>query len=247
MHGFIHSQPFNVRPFKDGFLLTRHAVGVEQGLERHIFGAAHGFNEVDQLRKTFGGLAAVDGVTFTAQPGEIFGLLGPNGAGKTTTIGCISGLLAPSGGRVRVMGHDIVEHGQAARRMLGVVPQEIALYDDLSAIENLQYWGGVQGMRNPLLDGVLRAAGLRLVSWTRRGFDTVTRDPAVVLARLTRNLRDGDILLLHDGHAARTPDGSAVILRVLPDLLAAARAAGLACVTLRTALHTASDTAEVRT
>ena len=107
--------------------------------------------EVEQLRKAYGELAAVDGVSFTARPGEIFGLLGPNGAGKTTTIGCISGLLAPTSGRVRVMGHDVVREGTAARQALGVVPQEIALYEELSAIENLKYWGGAQGLRKPLL------------------------------------------------------------------------------------------------
>ena len=107
--------------------------------------------EVEQLRKSYGELVAVDGVSFTARPGEIFGLLGPNGAGKTTTIGCISGLLAPTSGRVRVMGHDVVREGTAARQALGVVPQEIALYEELSAIENLKYWGGAQGLRNPLL------------------------------------------------------------------------------------------------
>lgn len=107
--------------------------------------------EVDELRKSYGELVAVDGVSFTAKPGEIFGLLGPNGAGKSTTIGCISGLLTPTGGRVRVMGHDVVRDGTAARQVLGVVPQEIALYEDLSATENLHYWGGAQGMRNPQL------------------------------------------------------------------------------------------------
>ena len=107
--------------------------------------------EVEQLRKSYGELIAVDSVTFTAHAGEIFGLLGPNGAGKTTTIGCISGLLTPSAGRVIVMGHDVARDGQAARAKLGVVPQEIALYDDLSARENLDYWGGAQGMRNPQL------------------------------------------------------------------------------------------------
>src|SRR5689334_21809800 len=105
--------------------------------------------QVEHLRKSYGDLVAVDGVSFTAQPGEIFGLLGPNGAGKSTTIGCISGLLTPTAGHVRVMGHDVVRDGSAARHALGVVPQEIALYDDLSAIENLRYWGGAQGMRNP--------------------------------------------------------------------------------------------------
>src|SRR5208283_4842494 len=93
--------------------------------------------EVAQLRKSFGELTAVDGVSFTARAGEIFGLLGPNGAGKTTTIGCISGLLTPTAGHVRVMGHDVVHDGPAAREALGVAPQEIALYEDLSAIENL--------------------------------------------------------------------------------------------------------------
>jgi ABC-2 type transport system ATP-binding protein len=120
--------------------------------------------EVDHLRKTYGDLTAVDEISFTAQPGEIFGLLGPNGAGKTTTIGCISGLLTPTGGHVRIMGHDVVREGTAARRVLGVVPQEISLYDELSAIENLNYWGGTQGLRNPLLhkriEEVLALTGL---------------------------------------------------------------------------------------
>src|ERR1039458_2809778 len=103
--------------------------------------------EVEQLRKQYGDVIAVKDVTFTAQPGEIFGLLGPNGAGKTTTIGCISSLLTPTAGHIRVMGHDVVRDGVAARRSIGVVPQEIALYEDLSARENLSYWGGAQGLR----------------------------------------------------------------------------------------------------
>jgi ABC-2 type transport system ATP-binding protein len=121
--------------------------------------------EVEQLRKAYGDLTAVDGVSFTARPGEIFGLLGPNGAGKSTTIGCISGLLTPTAGHVRVMGHDVVRDGIAARQALGVVPQEIALYDDLSAFENLHYWGGAQGLRNPQLreriQTVLEGTGLQ--------------------------------------------------------------------------------------
>ncbi len=120
--------------------------------------------EVEQLRKQYGDIEAVKDVTFTARPGEIFGLLGPNGAGKTTTIGCISGLLTPSAGVVRVMGHDVVRQGIAARRNLGVVPQEIALYEDLSARENLAYWGGAQGLRGSVLrhstDEVLKLTGL---------------------------------------------------------------------------------------
>ena len=121
--------------------------------------------EVQELRKVFGELVAVDGVSFTVKPGELFGLLGPNGAGKTTTIGCISGLLTPTAGRVRGMGHDVVRDGVAARRALGVVPQDIALYEDLSASENLQYWGGTQGMRGAELRArigeVLELTGLQ--------------------------------------------------------------------------------------
>src|SRR5215203_2788749 len=102
--------------------------------------------EVQELRKQYGDLVAVDGVSFVAQPGQIFGLLGPNGAGKTTTISCISGLLPPTSGRVVVMGHDIVRDGKAARQYLGIVPQELALYLDLSAAGNLSYWGAAYGM-----------------------------------------------------------------------------------------------------
>jgi ABC-2 type transport system ATP-binding protein len=130
--------------------------------------------EAEQLRKVFGELAAVDGVSFPARPGEIFGLLGPNGAGKTTTIGCVSGLLTPTAGRVRVMGHDVVRDGRAARRTLGVVPQEVALYEDLSAWENLAYWGGAQGMRNPLLRARIQEV-LELIGLQDRAKEPVKR------------------------------------------------------------------------
>jgi ABC-2 type transport system ATP-binding protein len=120
--------------------------------------------EVENLRKTYGDLIAVDDVSFHAEPGAIFGLLGPNGAGKTTTIGCISGLLKPSDGRIRVMGHDVVHEARASRAKLGVVPQELALYEDLSARENLLYWGSAYGMGGRQLkervDDVLELAGL---------------------------------------------------------------------------------------
>src|SRR5215469_18378939 len=120
--------------------------------------------EIEELRKSYGEAFAVDGISLTARAGEIVGLLGPNGAGKTTTVGCICGLLTPSAGRVKVGGHDVVRDGAAARAQLGMVPQELALYDDLSARENLAYWGGAQGLRNPKLrdriQQVLELAGL---------------------------------------------------------------------------------------
>lgn len=93
------------------------------------------------------------------------------------------------------------------------------------------------GLRNPFLEPVLAHLGLHLASWTRRGFDTRTGNPEQVLARLTRGLAAGDILLLHDGHAACSPSGRPVILEVLPPLLDTLRAAGLHPVTLRHALQ----------
>lgn len=92
------------------------------------------------------------------------------------------------------------------------------------------------GLRSPFLDPVLCRLGLRLASWTRRGFDTVSARAEGVLGKLTRGLGPGDILLLHDGHAARTGNGVPVILEVLPRLLDAVAAAGLTPVTLRAAL-----------
>jgi ABC-2 type transport system ATP-binding protein len=102
--------------------------------------------EVEHLRKEYGDLVAVDDATFAASAGQIFGLLGPNGAGKSTTIGCLSGLLKPSGGAVRVLGHDVVSDGVEARRALGVVPQELALYEELSALDNIRFWGAAYGL-----------------------------------------------------------------------------------------------------
>jgi peptidoglycan-N-acetylglucosamine deacetylase len=125
-------------------------------------------------------------------------------------------LLGPRG-----MRRDIVQAQAAIAAVVGVRPR---------------YFRAPMGMRNPFLELVLCSEDLRLVSWTRRGFDAVASDPGAILARLTRNLRAGDILLLHDGHAARTADGSPVILKVLPELLAAFAGAGLRPVTVGEAL-----------
>lgn len=102
---------------------------------------------VENLHKAFGDLKAVQGVHFAVQPGEIFGLLGPNGAGKTTTIAMLSTLLRPDEGDAWVMGHSIRRDPPAVKAVLGVVPQEIALYEDLSARENLTFWGKMYGLR----------------------------------------------------------------------------------------------------
>ena len=120
--------------------------------------------EVQNLHKNYGEIRAVDGVSFDVEQGEIFSLLGPNGAGKTTTISMLSCLLHPEEGDARVLGHSIRKDPMGVKSVLGVVPQEIALYEDLSARENLTFWGKMYGLRGARLkqreDEVLEIIGL---------------------------------------------------------------------------------------
>jgi len=121
--------------------------------------------EVLSLHKAFGENRAVQGVSFEVGQGEIFSLLGPNGAGKTTTISMLSCLLRPDDGDARIMGHSIRSDGNGVKSALGVVPQDIALYEDLTARENLSFWGKMYGLRGSALkkrvDEVLDIIGLR--------------------------------------------------------------------------------------
>jgi ABC-2 type transport system ATP-binding protein len=111
---------------------------------------------VQDLKKSFGAVKAVDGISFEVEMGEIFSLLGPNGAGKSTTISMISTLIRPDAGTIIVMGADTARDPQAVRRALGVVPQEIAIYPDLSARENLAFWGKMYGLRGAALEKRVR-------------------------------------------------------------------------------------------
>jgi len=123
------------------------------------------------------------------------------------------------------------------------VAQEIARAQEAigsATGEVARFFRAPAGLRNPFLEPALTRANLQLVSWTRRGFDTVNGSAARVLDSLTRHLQSGDILLLHDGHAARTPSGSPVILEVLPRLLRALAAVQLAPITLRAAFARSS-------
>lgn len=104
------------------------------------------FVEVHNLRKVFNGTVAVDGVDFTIERGEIFGLLGPNGAGKTTTIRMMSTTLPISAGDVLIGGHSVQNNPAAVRRLIGVCPQELALYPELSALDNLVFFGRMEGL-----------------------------------------------------------------------------------------------------
>jgi ABC-2 type transport system ATP-binding protein len=120
--------------------------------------------EVKNLKKSFGELQAVQDASFNADSGEVLSLLGPNGAGKSTTISMISGLLAPTDGDASIMGYSVTKEPEAAKASLGVVPQDIALYPDLSARENLVFWGKMYGLRGATLkqrvDEVLEIIGL---------------------------------------------------------------------------------------
>jgi len=120
--------------------------------------------EVKNLRKSFGDFQAVQDASFGADSGEVLSLLGPNGAGKSTTISMLSGLLAPTAGEASIMGHSVIKEPEAAKKSLGVVPQDIALYPDLSARENLVFWGKMYGLRGAALkqrvDEVLGIIGL---------------------------------------------------------------------------------------
>jgi ABC-2 type transport system ATP-binding protein len=120
--------------------------------------------EVKDLVKKYGDFTAVKGISFDIKEGEIFSLLGPNGAGKTTTISMLSTLYAPTAGEATIGGHSIIKEPMAVRNLIGVVPQELALYDDLSARENLVFWGQMYGLSGKILkmrvEEVLEQIGL---------------------------------------------------------------------------------------
>lgn len=127
---------------------------------------------VTQLTKRFKDLVAVRDVTFTVQKGESFGLLGPNGAGKTTTIQMITGLFPPTSGNIYIEGIDMVHRPKKAQGLIGIVPQEIALYQTMSAKENLKFWGRMYGLGGSSLDKRVNEV-LELIGLTDRAKDKV--------------------------------------------------------------------------
>jgi ABC-2 type transport system ATP-binding protein len=148
--------------------------------------------EARELRKSFGAMRAVDGVSLTLQPGRILGLLGPNGAGKTTTVSMLCGLCRPDSGQVRIEGRTPAGDDDPVKGRIGIVPQEIALYDGLSARDNLRLFGGLYGLRGRRLDEAV-AKALDLVELARRARDKVGTFSGGMQRRL--NLVAG---LLHD-------------------------------------------------
>jgi ABC-2 type transport system ATP-binding protein len=129
--------------------------------------------EVQGLTKKFGDFTAVDHVSFTVQPGEVLGYLGPNGSGKTTTIRMLCGLITPTAGSAQIMGIDVTKDPEAVKPRIGYMSQKFALYDDLTVLENLQFYAGVYDIPVSLeaqrINEVLHLAGLegRRQSFTR--------------------------------------------------------------------------------
>jgi ABC-2 type transport system ATP-binding protein len=135
------------------------------------------------LRKRFGEIEALRGISFSVSPGEIYGLLGPNGAGKSTTISILCGLVPPDGGEARLNGVDVALRPLEARRSLGVVPQEVALYTELSATDNLSFFGRLYGLRGGDLRRRVEQA-LARVNLADRAREPVERYSGGMLRRL---------------------------------------------------------------
>jgi ABC-2 type transport system ATP-binding protein len=171
----------------------------------------------ETLTKKFGDKTAVDGISFAVNGGEIYGLLGPNGAGKTTTLSMLSGLLAPDSGRITFEGVDLASDPLRCKRQLGVVPQEVAIYEELSAMENVRFWGSLYGLAGKALGQAAEEALVR-VGLSGRARDAVKTFSGGMKRRL--NLALGLVhspraLLLDEVTVGIDPQARASILEVV--------------------------------
>jgi ABC-2 type transport system ATP-binding protein len=156
--------------------------------------------EIKHLRKSFGTIIAVDDVSFTLERGELVGLLGPNGAGKTTTVSMIAGLVTPEKGVVLVNGERLSGDTDPKKRKIGLVPQDLALYDELSARANLRFFGALYSLAGAALDKAI-ASALELVGLADRASDRVATYSGGMKRRLNLAaglLHDPDVLLLDE-------------------------------------------------
>jgi ABC-2 type transport system ATP-binding protein len=127
---------------------------------------------VQNLHKNFGNLEAVKGVSFTVEKGESYGLLGPNGAGKSTAINMMTGLFPPTSGEIHIKDIDVIKNQKQAQKWIGVVPQEIALYQTMSARENLKFWGRMYDLSGKNLEKSVDQV-LEIIGLTERAKDKV--------------------------------------------------------------------------
>ncbi len=179
--------------------------------------------QIERLRKCYDALVAVDDVSFDVHDGEILGLLGPNGAGKTTTISMICGVLQPDGGRVLVDNRNIWLEPKKVKMHLGVVPQEIAVYEDLTARDNLSFWGTLYGLSGSEL-GDRISESLDRVGLAGRAGDKVKTFSGGMKRRL--NLCMGllhrpKFLLLDEPTVGIDPQARLNILEVISEVAAA--------------------------
>jgi ABC-2 type transport system ATP-binding protein len=178
--------------------------------------------EAHDLSKRFDEVLAVDRVSFAVSRGEIYGLLGPNGAGKTTTISLVCGLLKPDGGRILVGGSSFWSDPQAARRIMGVVPQDLAIYEELSGRENLEFWGRIAGLS--ARDARSRAGELlEALSLVDRGKEPVKRYSGGMKRRVNLGcalMHRPALLLLDEPTVGIDPHARANILEFIRKLVA---------------------------
>lgn len=179
--------------------------------------------KISGLRKAFGDIQAVDGISFEVRDGEIFGLLGPNGAGKTTTISMISGVLRPDAGHIEVDGLEIWKNPREVKGILGVVPQEIALYEDLTPLDNLRFWGRLHQLRGRKLEESISEA-LDRVGLAQRAKDRVSHFSGGMKRRL--NLAMGllhrpKFLLLDEPTVGIDPQARLAILEIIREVASA--------------------------
>jgi ABC-2 type transport system ATP-binding protein len=156
--------------------------------------------EAAHLKKAFGRVVAVDDVSFAVEAGRLVAVLGPNGAGKTTTVSMIAGLIAPDSGEIRIDGRGISGDTDPAKRRIGLVPQDLALYDELSARSNLRFFGALYNLAGESLHSAIRSA-LELVGLAERERDLVKTFSGGMKRRLNLAaglLHDPDILLLDE-------------------------------------------------
>jgi ABC-2 type transport system ATP-binding protein len=181
---------------------------------------------VENLSKTFGTIRAVDSVSLEVRPGEIYGLLGPNGAGKTTTISMICGLLKPDAGEILVAGAAFWSDPQKAKRIMGVVPQELAIYEELSGRENLEFWGRMAGLSSR--EARSRATDLlEALTLADRAKDVVSTYSGGMKRRINLGcalLHRPQLLLLDEPTVGIDPQARLNILEFIRNLLAAGTA-----------------------
>jgi ABC-2 type transport system ATP-binding protein len=181
---------------------------------------------ISNLRKAFGSNVAVGGVSFSVNRGQLVGLLGPNGAGKTTTVSMIAGLVTPDEGSVTIAGQAVSGDADPVKRRLGLVPQDLALYDELSAKANLRLFGSLYGMGAKALDEAI-ASALTLVGLADRASDRVKTFSGGMKRRLNLAaglLHDPDILLLDEPTVGVDPQSRNAIFDNLEQLKARGKA-----------------------